>query len=98
MMLGTFLNVLPDDSLICIKKTGDDIPIFMGRVDSYWRNYAKLRHVFKRVVKVIPYENNGTDITIYIFSLQSLLYLVVRRIAVKAREEQSDGIHFNRSR
>lgn len=87
MMFETFLNVLPEDSLICIKKTGDDIPIFMGRVDSYWRNYAKLRHVFQRVMKIVPYENNGTDITIYIFSLQSLLYLGVRRIAAKAREE-----------
>lgn len=86
MMLETFLNVLPEDSLICIKKTGDDIPIFMGRVDSYWRNYAKLRHVFKRVVKVIPHKNNGTDITIYIFSLQSLLCLAVRRIVAKTRE------------
>lgn len=87
MMFETFLNVLPEDSLICIKKTGDDIPIFMGRVDSYWRNYAKLRHVFQRVMKIVPYENNGTDITIYIFSLQSLLYLGVRRIVAKAREE-----------
>ena len=87
MMFETFLNVLPEDSLICIKKTGDDIPIFMGRVDSYWRNYAKLRHVFKSIVKVIPHEDNGTDITIYIFSLRSLLYLGVRRIAAKAREE-----------
>lgn len=86
MMFETFLNVLPEDSLICIKKTGDDIPIFMGRVDSYWRNYAKLRHVFKRVVKVIPHKNNGTDITIYIFSLQSLLCLAVRRIVAKTRE------------
>lgn len=87
MMLGTFLNVLPEDSLICIKKTGDVIPIFMGMVDSYWRNYAKLHHVFKRVVKIIPHENNGTDITIYIFSLQSLLCLVVKRLVVKAMEE-----------
>ena len=86
MMFETFLNVLPEDSLICIKKTGEDIPIFMGRVDSYWRNYAKLRHVFKRVVNIVPYENNGTDITIYIFSLQSLLCLAVRRIVAKTRE------------
>ena len=83
MILGTFINVLPDDSLICIKKTGDDTPIFMGRVDSYWRNCAKLRHVFKRVVKVIPHKNNGTDITIYIFSLRYLLYLGVKRIVAR---------------
>jgi hypothetical protein len=83
MMLGTFLNILPEDSLICIKKTGDVIPIFMGMVDSYWRNYAKLRHVFKRIVKVIPHEDNGTDITIYIFSLRSLLYLGVKRIVAR---------------
>ena len=86
-MLETFLNVLPEASLICIKKTGDVIPIFMGRVDSYWRNYAKLRHVFKRVMKIVPYENNGTDITIYIFSLRSLLYLGVKRIIARVGED-----------
>jgi hypothetical protein len=87
MMLKTFLNVLPEDSLICIKKTGDDIPIFMGRVDSYWRNYAKLHHVFKRIVKAIPHEDNGTYITIYIFSLQSLLHLGVKRIIARVGED-----------
>lgn len=91
MMFETFLNVLPEDSLICIKKTSDDIPIFMGRVDSYWRNYAKLRHVFKRVMKIVPYENNGTDITIYIFSLQSLLYRRVRKIIMRATEGCNNG-------
>lgn len=87
MMLKTFLNVLPEDSLICIKKTGDDIPIFMGRVDSYWRNYATLCQVFKRIVKIVPCENNGTDITIYIFSLRSLLYLGVKRIIARVGED-----------
>lgn len=87
MMLKTFLNVSPEDSLICIKKTGDDIPIFMGRVDSYWRNYAKLHHVFKRIVKAIPHEDNGTYITIYIFSLQSLLHLGVKRIIARVGED-----------
>lgn len=87
MMLKTFLNVSPEDSLICIKKTGDDIPIFMGRVDSYWRNYATLCQVFKRIVKIVPCENNGTDITIYIFSLRSLLYLGVKRIIARVGED-----------
>lgn len=91
MTLETFLNVLPEDSLICIKKTGEDIPIFMGRVDCFWRNYSKLRHVFKRVVKIVPYENNGTDITIYIFSLQSLLYRRVRKITMRATGGCNNG-------
>ena len=91
MMLETFLNVLPKASLICIKKIGDEIPIFMGRVDCFWRNYSKLRHVFKRVVKIVPYDNNGTDITIYIFSLQSLLYRRVRKIAMGATEGCNNG-------
>lgn len=87
MTLETFLNVLPDDALICIKKTGNDTPIFMGRVDSYWRNYATLCQVFKRIVKIVPCENNGTDITIYIFSLRSLLYLGVKRIIARVGED-----------
>lgn len=51
MTLKTFLNVLPDDALIYIKKTGSDIPIFVGRLDSYWRNYSTPCQVFKRVVR-----------------------------------------------